>query len=268
MRRHELTDQQWEKLKPFLPPQKPEVGKPNEDHRRIINGILWKLKTGAPWRDIPEQYGPWSTVYSRFFRWRNQGIWDRILSALESRGDAQGEVDWDIHFVDGTIIRAHQHAAGAKQSEPEKDALGYSQGGFSTKVHIRTEGSGKLITFVLTPGERHETTAFHELMETGTIKKEGRGRPRLRPKRVAGDKAYSSREIREYLRDHHVGVIIPRRVNETRTGFFDKLQYRLRNRIERFINRIKHFRSIATRYEKTARSYRALWVIAAIFLWL
>ena len=112
--RGELTDQEWERLKPHLPPEQPERGRPNEDHRRIINGILWRERTGAPWRDLPERYGPWSTVYSRFWRWREAGIWDRILAAVQQEADAAGEVDWSVAFVDGTVIRAHQHAAGAK----------------------------------------------------------------------------------------------------------------------------------------------------------
>ena len=112
--RGELTDQEWERLKPHLPPEKPERGRPNVEHRRIINGILWRERTGAPWRDLPERYGPWSTVYSRFWRWRVAGIWDRILAAVQRQADKDGEVDWSVHFVDGTVIRAHQHAAGAK----------------------------------------------------------------------------------------------------------------------------------------------------------
>jgi transposase len=78
MRRHDLTNEQWQRLEPLLPPQKPRTGRPNSDHRAIINGILWILRTGAPWRDMPERYGSWSTVYSRFQRWRKAGIWDRV----------------------------------------------------------------------------------------------------------------------------------------------------------------------------------------------
>ena len=111
MRRGELTDKQWERLEPLLPPQKPKTGRPNLDHRQVINGILWILRTGAPWRDLPERYGKWATVSSRFYRWRNAGIWARILAQLQ----AQGELDWEVHFVDGSIVRAHQHAAGAKK---------------------------------------------------------------------------------------------------------------------------------------------------------
>ena len=122
-RRHELTDAEWAKLAPLLPPQKAASGRPAEDHRRILNGILWKLRTGAPWRDLPERYGSWSTVHSRLRRWRLAGVWDRLLAAVQQQADAAGLLDWDVHFVDSTIIRAHQHAAGAK-GDQSRDALG------------------------------------------------------------------------------------------------------------------------------------------------
>jgi len=115
MARGDLTEREWERLQPLLPSRKPKTGKPNNDHRTIINGILWKLRTGAPWRDMPERYGPWSTVHSRFRRWRIAGIWDQVLAAVQAEEDAAGKVDWDVNFLDGTVIRAHQHAAGAKK---------------------------------------------------------------------------------------------------------------------------------------------------------
>lgn len=169
--------------------------------------------------------------------------------------------------------RQHDHpgtptCCRVKKGGPQEEALGYSQGGFSTKVHVRTDGNGKLIALALTPGQRHETIAFHELMRTGAIKRLKQGRPKNRPHRLIGDKAYSSDEIREYLRNRHIRITIPRRINETRTGKFDKIIYRLRNRIERFINRMKHFRSLATRYDKSASSYRTLWIIGSMLLWL
>jgi transposase len=114
MDRHELTDEQWTRLAPLLPPQRPERGRPNHDHRRVVNGMLWRLATGAPWRDLPPRYGCWRTVYSRFRRWQRAGVFDRVLAALQRAGDAAGNLDWSLHFVDGSIVRAHQHAAGAK----------------------------------------------------------------------------------------------------------------------------------------------------------
>jgi transposase len=112
--RGDLTNGEWERLQPLLPPQKPAVGRPAKDHRTILNGILWILRTGAPWRDLPAQYGKWTTVVSRFYRWRVAGIWQHIFVKLQEQGDAEGKLDWDKHYVDGTVIRAHQHAAGAK----------------------------------------------------------------------------------------------------------------------------------------------------------
>jgi transposase len=114
--RGDLTNEQWERLQPFLPPQKPRTGRPALDHRTVLNGILWVLRTGAPWRDLPERYGKWTTVYSRFQRWRKAGVWDRILKDVQALVDQDGNVDWEIHFVDSTIVRAHQHAAGAKKA--------------------------------------------------------------------------------------------------------------------------------------------------------
>ena len=114
MRRDELTDGQWERLQPLLPPQKPRTGRPAEDHRRILSSILWIHRTGAPWRDLPSDYGPCQTVATRFYRWVNAGVWDGLLMTLQQQDDAAGELDWSQHYVDGTVVRAHQHAAGAR----------------------------------------------------------------------------------------------------------------------------------------------------------
>jgi len=124
MMRHTLTDRQGEQLAPLLPPAKPRTGRPNLDHRQIVNAILWRLTTGAPWRDLPERYGPWQTVYSRFRRWQRAGIWERILAACHATADAAGQFDWTLHFVDGSVIRAHQHAAGAKKGGLIKPSAG------------------------------------------------------------------------------------------------------------------------------------------------
>jgi transposase len=124
------------------------------------------------------------------------------------------------------------------------------------------------MTLVLTPGQRHEAVAFAPLMESGAVKRSGGGRPKHRPGRVAGDKAYSSRKIRQYLRQHGIRITIPRKQNEHRTGPFDRAIYRLRARVECLINRLKQHRRLATRYEKCAANYRAMWVIAATLLWL
>ncbi len=122
------------------------------------------------------------------------------------------------------------------------------------------------MVLLLTAGQRHEQTMFEPLMERGAVRRR-RGRPRLRPDRVAGDKGYSSKKIRRYLRHRGIGVVIARQKRERRVRF-DKAAYRKRNVVERLINRLKQFRRIATRYEKRAVNYLAMLTIAAIMLWL
>ena len=112
--RGNLTDEQWALVAPLLP-QRATTGRPPKDHRQMLNGMLWILRTGAPWRDLPERYGPWSSVASRFYRWRKAGVWERLWAEILKQVDANGLLDWDVHFVDGTVVRAHQHAAGAKR---------------------------------------------------------------------------------------------------------------------------------------------------------
>lgn len=190
--RGNLTNAQWQRLKPLLLSQKPSVGRPNNDHRTTINGILWVVRTGAAWRDLPERYGAWETVSGRFYRWRRSG-WDQILQKLQQQADANGKLNWEVHHVDGSVIRAHQHSAGALMGEldPEsllceieqvqqREALGRSKGGFSTKIHLRCDGNGLPITFLLTVGERHETVVFEQLMEQGAVKRTAAGRRRSR----------------------------------------------------------------------------------------
>jgi transposase len=120
----DLTNEEWARLQPLLPPQKPRTGRPAMDHRRMLNGMLWIARTGAPWRDLPERYGAVGTVSSRFYRWRKAGIWDRIWALLQPQADVAGHLDWESHYIDGASVRAHQHAAGAKRGtqRPKRSA--------------------------------------------------------------------------------------------------------------------------------------------------
>ena len=113
-RRFELTDQEWARLAPLLPAMTPQRGGRWRDHRQVLDGILFRVRTGVPWRDLPERYGPWETVYKRFARWQTDGTWARIEATLRTQADAAGELDWDAQ-VDSTVVRAHQHAAGARK---------------------------------------------------------------------------------------------------------------------------------------------------------
>ena len=113
--RGDLTNEQWEQIEALLPKAKTKRGRPAQDHRQLLNGMIWVLRTGAPWRDMPERYGKWTTIYSRFQRWRKSAVWDKMFAKLQTALDGASTVDWEIHFIDSTTVRAHQHAAGAKK---------------------------------------------------------------------------------------------------------------------------------------------------------
>jgi len=117
VRRGELTDAQWELIQPLLPPQRPRTGRPALDHRLIVNAILWLTRTGAPWRDLPERYGSWKTVYSRFRRWSEQGIWEQLFAALLEEAQRRGDLDWDLT------------TSTARSSGPTSTPLGPEKGG-------------------------------------------------------------------------------------------------------------------------------------------
>jgi transposase len=113
MQRHGLSDGEWARLEPLLPPRS-RTGRPPKSHRLILDALLWLGRTGAPWRDPPERFGPWRSVATRFYRWTRSGLWERVLDELRRSADAKGGIDWGVHMVDGTSVRAHRCAAGGK----------------------------------------------------------------------------------------------------------------------------------------------------------
>jgi hypothetical protein len=133
-----------------------------------------------------------------------------VLAALQCDADRTGRIGWQTHFLDGTVVRAHQHAAGAAAG-PGHEALGRSRGGFSTKIHIRAEGGGKPLAFVVSGGERHESLYVDALLAQGAVRRAGRGRPRRRPLRLVGDRGYSYPAVRRLLARRGIRAVIPRR---------------------------------------------------------
>ncbi|WTX44876.1 IS5 family transposase (plasmid) [Streptomyces longwoodensis] len=281
MRRHELTDQEWELLAPLIP--RAATGLPWVSDRQIINGMVYKIRTGISWRDLPERYGPWQTVYTRFRRYALDGVFTRALQQIQSQADAAGDIDWLVQ-IDSTIVRAHQHAAatgrkgGGTGDEPDDHALGRSRGGLTTKIHLACDGKGRPLALLITPGQRHDSTCAQALLDRIRVPRTGPGRPRRRLDRVIADKAYSSRGLRSYLRKRGIACTIPEkndqrrhRHNRGRRGgrppAFDRHVYRRRNVVERCFNQLKGFRGIATRYDKTATSYEAAVSLASLLLW-
>src|SRR5690606_33591213 len=171
-KRHELTDSAWAVIEPLLPQR--SRGRPWKDHRRVINGILWVLATGVAWRDAPERYGPWQTLYDRFVRWTRDGTWDLILVALLRELEQRGQIDWELFCACGTSIRALKAAAGArgKNQDPgraRRPRPGTQPGGFGSKLHVVCDSQGTITAFCLTAGNVNECTEFVPLMESVSV---------------------------------------------------------------------------------------------------
>ncbi|MFI6512073.1 IS5 family transposase [Streptosporangium sp. NPDC050855] len=276
MRRYELTDAEWQALEPLLPASR--MGRPRADDRRILNGIVWKFRAGVAWRDVPERYGPWASLHTRFRRWAADGTFTAMLQAAQARADAAGDIDWLV-AVDSTIVRAHQHAAGARKGGTRRRPLGRSRGGLTSKIHLACDGRGRPLALLVTGGNINDCTRLMQLVQAIRVPRLGAGRPRVRPDHLIGDKGYSSKAIRAWLRRRGIAHTIPERAdqirNRTRRGrrggrppVFDKHIYKRRNVVERCFNRLKQWRGIATRYEKTAESYQAAVTLASLLMWL
>jgi transposase len=260
---YQLSDHQYGQIVDLLPSNGKRGGQWKE-HRSMIDGILWALADGGRWRNIPRAFGPWQSVYDRFCRWTRQGLWDKILRRLQARRMHSNDIDWDLFLIDGSVIRAHQSAAGARrdqgpEGEPADHALGRSQGGFSTKLHVICDGAGTPLAVAVGPGQEHETQQAIALLEEALAWPE-------QPAKVAGDKGYSAGWLREWLRARDIQPVIAYKNNEKARGkHFDKQAYRRRNMVERCINSLKWFRRVATRYEKLATHYLAMVTLAIIF---
>ncbi|RPK43448.1 Transposase DDE domain protein [Streptomyces sp. ADI92-24] len=274
IRRHELSDREWEFVQPLLPSSL--RGRKRLDDRRVLNGIVWKFRTGTAWRDVPDRYGSWATLHTRFRRWAADGTFERMLRTAQAKADAAGDISWLVS-VDSTIVRAHQHAAGAKKGL-RGPALGRSRGGLTSKIHLACDALGRPLAFVFTGGNINDCTQFTTVMEAIRVPRIGLGRPRVRPAHVLGDKGYSSRAIRTWLRRRGIAHTIPERADQARNRLrrgsrggrppaFDRSVYKQRNVVERCFNRLKQWRGIATRYDKTAESYEAAVTLAALLMW-
>lgn len=251
--RRQLTNRAWRIILRFLYQHPGVYIGQGTKCRRFIEGVFWVLRTGAPWRDIPERYGKWDSIYQRFARWCDRGIWAEMFAYFSQDADRE----WLI--PDGTIIRAHPCAAGAPamRGGQKSQAFGRSKGGFSTKIHILVDGLGNPIDFVLTGGHRHDVS------QATTLLKGHKG------DYVIADKGYDSDDFIDFI-VAEVGAIpvIPPRSNRTAQREYDKYLYKARHLVECFINKLKWRRRLFSRFEKLDSRYLGFLFFASTLVWL
>ncbi|MFE3635036.1 IS5 family transposase [Streptomyces sp. NPDC059168] len=301
-----MTDAQWERLKPLPPVSNGRCGR-WRDHRQVVNGVLYRIRTGVRWRDLPERYGLWKTVLERHRRWSADGTRETLLQRVQAEAEAAGEIDWDVS-VESTSVRAHHHAAGARHALPPGpqrglgpggqsrsssdgtdrpaggggaggEAPGRSRDGFTTKIHLSADGRCRMLSLVITPVQCADCTRFKAVMDRIRLPRLACGRPRTTPESVSADKGYGNRRTRRYLRRRGIRHVIPEkadqaanRVRRGRAGGrppgFDEDRYKKRNTVERAINKQKAFRSVATRFDKRGYVYLGTVTAAALVIWL
>jgi transposase len=252
----ELTDAQWNWIRPVLP-LPARRGRPRVDDRRTINGILWVLRTGARWADLPRQYGAASTCHSRLQRWQCEGVWERLWRALLGCLDEQQRLDWQRGHLDATFIPAKKGG----------DGIGLTRRGKGTKLMAVVDGQGVPLGLLAASAQHAEIRLAQPTLATIRVHRP-RGRPKTRPKELVADKAYDSQAFREWLRCRGTRPCIPyrRRTRPRRGCTADLTGYRERWHVERTFAWLGTFRRVVIRYERAVSTYLALVTLAAVIV--
>ena len=253
MSRGDLTEAEWRILKDLLPIERKNRGRgrPPEQNRSIVNGILWRLRCGAPWRDVPPNYGSWNTIYRRFRRWSEAGVWEIVAVTL-----AEIMADTGHYSIDSTTVRPRL-GSGRKRGAHRR-ALGRSRGGFTSKLHCLADALGRPLAFHLMCGEAADCKAYDALIAL----------PERTPDALLADKGYDADAIRADLGRRNIHPVIPGRLNRRVKIDHDRTLYKQRNRIERMFGHLKINRAIATRYDQLASSFLGMVHLATARYWL
>ncbi|MDP3749137.1 MAG: IS5 family transposase, partial [Phenylobacterium sp.] len=245
-----LRDDQWARIEPFVPGGRKGKRGPRSNGRLFVDALLWMARSGGRWRDLPERFGPYQTAKRRYYRWIEMGVLNRLFEAVA----AEPDLEWVM--LDATVIRAHAQAAGARRKKggPDAQALGRSRGGFGTKIHVCVDALGLPVRILLGPGQQNDMAPAGDLIDG------------IAAEYVLADKAYDADRLYRKIIDQGGDPVVPPRRHRKRQHAYDKALYKERNRVERFFSRIKHFRRIATRYDKLASTFMGFVTLAAIML--
>jgi len=218
--------------------------------RVFIEAIFFMARSGCQWRLLPSMYGHWRAIHRRYKKWAEKKIWEILMNSIS-------EIDDQEYMIDSTGIRAHACSSGYKKDSSDECCLGRSAGGFTTKIHALVDGLGNLVKVVLSPGQSHDSTKAAELIEDI-------------PKGSAllADKGYDSDAILEQMDGKQIKTLIPPKRNRLNPRSYDKHQYKERHLVECFFSKIKHFRRVFSRFDKSIESFLGFIYFVGTLLWL
>ena len=248
MKKEYISEAVWSKILTFLRGIKRIHTKNEQKVKCFIEAVWWMSRSGAQWRLLDSSFPGWNGVFKRFNAWSRKGIWDSFLQFCIE------DPDLEHIMIDATIVRAHACAAGyGKQTE---SGLGRSKGGFTSKIHAKVDALGNPLKFIITPGQRNEITQAEALIADS------------RDCYVLGDKGYDSAKFRQLLRSKNCNDIIPSRSNAKSPHEYDEHIYKERHAIECFFSKIKQFRRIFSRFDKSVRNFTAFLCFVGALIWL
>jgi transposase len=243
-----INEVSWGKIFEFLQKQNNIYIKSQKSCRNFMEAMFWMTRTGAQWRELPEKYGKWNSVFYRFNEWSKKNIWHLFHQFCIQ------DPDMEYIAIDSTIVRAHACSAGYKKNGNE--ALGRSKGGFTSKIHAITDALGNPLKFVLTGGQVNDITQASALLQG------------IENAYVLGDKGYVSNDLHVQILGQNSVPVIPSRSNSKNPNDYDKHIYEERHVIECFFSKIKHFRRIFSRFDKSSRNFLSFLSFTGALIWL
>jgi transposase len=248
MKKEYISEFAWSKIFNFLKTQKNVYIKAEKCCKRFVEAIYWMTRTGAQWRELPETYGKWNSVFSRFNDWAKKNIWDALLIFCSD------DPDLEYVMIDATIVRAHACSAGYKEQNTQ--GLGRSKGGFTSKIHAAVDALGNPLKFIVTAGQRNDITQANALLD-GVV-----------DAYVIADKGYDSTELRLKIVEQNCTSVIPPRANRKEQYEYDEHLYKERHAVESLFSKMKHFRRVFSRFDKSIRNFSAFLSFAGACIWL
>jgi transposase len=243
-----ISEIAWSKIFSFLKTLKNIYCGNEQKIEKFIRAILWITRTGAQWRELPDKYGKWNSIFSRFNDWSKKQVWAKLLEFCKD------DPDLEFIMIDSTIVRAHACAAG--YGDQEEQGLGRSRGGFTSKIHAKVDALGNPLKIIITPGQRNDITQAKNLIAGD------------KNASILGDKGYDSKEFRDQIKEQNCVDVIPSRENSKDPVEYDKHIYKERHAVECFFSKIKYFRRVFSRFDKSARNFASFLSFVGALVWL